>query len=320
MSLTPVDHNHRSVATVRSCLQHLTNSTRVLCFDTLFHASLPPHIYTGVAAFLGKPQNASSMSVSPLEGAPGGTRSGSVVPVLVFYHTPGYADMVEQGGGLVSKAELAICGTSDFGKILSRMADADDTTARLAYDVPLDRVPNFVGAYMLKLADAGARVDGVVFSGGIGERAARLRADVARYLGAFGGELDRASNEEGEKDGLEAGNLRVQDGRGDAVRAHGTRLGQRPPEAELVDDQDDPDNVLYNGVPVELASYVQFDLGLARNLRNPGWCFSSNHPPSAVTEMGDSTDVSVTVFSADASEAVCGMSTIAGPYGPASLY
>ncbi|EJD54191.1 acetate kinase [Auricularia subglabra TFB-10046 SS5] len=255
-------HNHRSVTTVRSCLQHLPNSTQVLCFDTLFHASLPPHIYTyplappehappiplrkygahglsyasilrDVAAFLDKPQKEctlvvahlgsgasvcmirdgksadTSMGVSPLEGLPGGTRSGSVDPVLVFHHTPGCADMVEQGGGLVSKAELvlnkqgglqAICGTSDFGRILSRMGDARDTTARLAYDVFLDRVLNFVGAYMLKLAGAGARVDGVVFSGGIGERAARLRADVARYLGAFGGELDKARNEEGEKD------------------------------------------------------------------------------------------------------------------------
>ncbi|KZV94841.1 acetate and butyrate kinase [Exidia glandulosa HHB12029] len=256
-------HNHRSVTTVRSCLEHLPKSTQVLCFDTLFHASLPPHIYTypleppkeeppiplrkygahglsyasilrDTADFLGKPQEQcnlvvahlgsgasvcmirhgksadTTMGLSPLEGLPGGTRSGSVDPILIFHHTASASEMVEQGGGVVSKAELvlnkqaglqALAGTSDFGKIVSRLdATPRDEPAELAYALFVDRVLNFVGAYMLKLIGAGESVDGVVFSGGIGEKGARLRADVGKYLSAFGGQVDKARNESKDED------------------------------------------------------------------------------------------------------------------------
>ena len=94
-------------------------------------------------------------------GLPGGTRSGSVDPVLIFHHTRDAGQMVEQGSGLVSKAELILnkcaasprrstlccadnfsdkavckrlCGTSDFGQILSRLdATPRDDAAELAY-------------------------------------------------------------------------------------------------------------------------------------------------------------------------------------------
>ncbi|KAH7105202.1 acetate kinase [Auriculariales sp. MPI-PUGE-AT-0066] len=255
-------HNHRAVTTVHSCLQHLPNSKQVLLFDTLFHSTIPPHIYTypleppkeepaiplrkygmhglsyasilhDVAAFLQKPESEcnlvvahlgsgasvcmirngksvdTSMGVSPLEGLPGGTRSGSVDPVLIFHHTPNAGALVEQGGGKVTKAELvmnkqgglqALAGTSDFGQILARLDKSPpDEKAELAYGVFADRVLNFVGSYTLKLLGApkasDARMDALVFSGGIGERGARLRKDVGGYLRAFGGEVDDARNE-----------------------------------------------------------------------------------------------------------------------------
>lgn len=102
----------------------------------------------------------------------------------------------------------AVAGTSDFGQILARLdARPRDDRAELAYALFVDRVLNFVGAYLLKLVGSGERVDGVVFSGGIGEKAARLRADVGRYLSAFGGEVDKARNE-GPDDSEGDGNVR----------------------------------------------------------------------------------------------------------------
>lgn len=64
----------------------------------------------------------------------------------------------------------------------------------LAYHVFLDRVLNFIGSYILKLYGAGSSLDGIVFSGGIGERSAQLRKDVGTYLAWMGCEVDDGIN------------------------------------------------------------------------------------------------------------------------------
>ncbi|KAG8683001.1 hypothetical protein FRC08_014588 [Ceratobasidium sp. 394] len=39
-------HNHFAIQVVRFCLKHIPNSRQILLFDTMFHLTLPPHIYT----------------------------------------------------------------------------------------------------------------------------------------------------------------------------------------------------------------------------------------------------------------------------------
>lgn len=84
----------------------------------------------------------------------------------------------------------ALTGTTDFGAI----AGADAPPAhRLAFDLFVDRVCGYVGAYYVAL---GGAVDALVFAGGIGERSARLRREVVRHVACLGFALDDARNDD----------------------------------------------------------------------------------------------------------------------------
>ena len=57
-------------------------------------------------------------------------------------------------------------GTTNFGVV----ADSNDPTHRLAFDIFVDRVAGFIGSYFVSLE---GRVDALVFAGGIGEHSAK---------------------------------------------------------------------------------------------------------------------------------------------------
>ncbi|QRV92426.1 acetate kinase [Ceratobasidium sp. AG-Ba] len=230
-------HNHFAVEVVRFCLKYIPTARQVLLFDTMFHSTIPPQVYTyplapssetlpiplrkygahglsyasvldSVSSYLGKPQEQcslviahlgsgasvclvkdgksydTSMGLTPLDGLPGGTRTGSVDPVLIFHHTPDASELVDIPGGQCAKAEIvmnkqgglqALAGTSNFGEITLNVSK--DDKARLAYNVFLDRLMNYIGSYVVKAYGAGGGLDGIAFSGGIGERSVELRRD-----------------------------------------------------------------------------------------------------------------------------------------------
>ncbi|SCV69826.1 BQ2448_1220 [Microbotryum intermedium] len=270
-------HNHHAMLIVKTCLEKLPSATSVLCFDTLFHTSIPDyrtryaisepkhktpvplkrygfhglsyanivdqmsealdkpvdklnivvaHLGSGASCCLiqgGKSQD-TTMGLTPLEGLPGGTRAGSLDPSLIFHHTPDCSDTVQWSGRDISKAEYvlnkesgfkALAGTSDFGQIISRAFPSDEFTggknssderrkAKVAYDLYLDRLLSFLSSYVVTLLASPEGLDALVFSGGIGERSARLRTDVLRHfewieqLGTTGGGLHQKSNDKGE--------------------------------------------------------------------------------------------------------------------------
>lgn len=55
-----------------------------------------------------------SMGLTPLEGLPGGTRSGSIDASLIFHHTPDCSGTVEWSGREISKAEFVLNKESGF--------------------------------------------------------------------------------------------------------------------------------------------------------------------------------------------------------------
>lgn len=78
-----------------------------------------------------------------------------------------------------------MAGTQNFGLISKDAADPkskNHTRAKLAYDVFLDRLLTHLAQYVFKLASrvGVANIDGIVFSGGIGENAEGLRNEVMR--------------------------------------------------------------------------------------------------------------------------------------------
>ena len=144
-----------------------------------------------------------SMGLTPLSGLPGATRSGDVDPSLIFHftHDAGKLSPKSTKGMHITEAEQilnkesgwkAMTGTTDFGAISSKAADGDEE-CKLAFDVVVDRIVDFVGSYYVKL---GGKVDALVFAGGIGEKGVQLRDAVVERVGCLGFELDQQKNSE----------------------------------------------------------------------------------------------------------------------------
>ncbi len=124
-----------------------------------------------------------TMGFTPLDGLVMATRSGSLDPGAVVWlaaHTgEDLARVLEQESGL-----LGLCGTSDMREVLARRA-AGDHAAGLAFDVFVHRLVSSVGSMVAALGG----LDVLVFTGGVGEHAAAVRAAVADRLGWLGVEL-----------------------------------------------------------------------------------------------------------------------------------
>ncbi|GAB3438107.1 acetate kinase [Phycicoccus ginsengisoli] len=135
-----------------------------------------------------------SMGLSPLEGLVMGTRPGDLDPALGAYLSraagldpAAYDKALNTASGL-----LGLAGIADLREVQQRRA-AGDPDARLAFDVMTYRLRKYVGAYAVALG----RVDAIVFTGGIGEHSAEVRAAVLGDLGLLGVELDADANDDG---------------------------------------------------------------------------------------------------------------------------
>jgi acetate kinase len=132
-----------------------------------------------------------SMGMTPLEGLIMGTRSGDIDPAIIFYlgRKTGYPqDKMES---LLNKRSglKGICGVNDMREIY-RMADEGDEAARLAIEMYCYRIKKYIGAYNAVLGE----IDAVVFTGGIGENAADIRARSCEGLSKLGIEVDENRN------------------------------------------------------------------------------------------------------------------------------
>lgn len=145
------------------------------------------------------------MGLTPLAGLPGATRSGDVDPSLIFHftHSAGKLSRESAKGMHITEAEQilnkesgwkAITGTTDFGEI-SQKAEEGDEDCKLAFDIVVDKILGFVGAYYVKL---GGEVDALVFAGGIGEKGSQLRKAIVDKIACLGFELDEGKNTEPE--------------------------------------------------------------------------------------------------------------------------
>jgi acetate kinase len=139
------------------------------------------------------------MGLTPLAGLPGATRSGSIDPSLMFHfthsagkpsHSSGSHMHITQAEEILNKNSgwKSLTGTTDFGKISAGEREED----RLAFDIFVDRIMNYVPSYFAKLD---GQVDALVFAGGIGEKGVKLREEVVRGVKCLGFEIDEGKNE-----------------------------------------------------------------------------------------------------------------------------
>jgi acetate kinase len=166
-----------------------------------------------------------TMGFTPLEGLVMATRSGSVDPGLLTWlqraagvSAGDLAEALERRSGL-----LALSGSADMREILAR----DDAAARLALGVYVHRLRAGIAA----MAAALGGLDALVFTGGVGEHAPRVRGLAAEGLGFLGVALDPDRNATTRADGLIGPRVLVITAREDLEIAAGTRLVTAPPEA-----------------------------------------------------------------------------------------
>ncbi|HSK27931.1 MAG TPA: acetate kinase [Jiangellales bacterium] len=133
-----------------------------------------------------------SMGLTPLEGLVMGTRSGDVDPSLAP-HLGRVAGLgVDEVDRALNKSSglLGLTGANDLREV-HRLAAAGDEDAALALEVYCHRIRKYVGAYSAVLG----RVDAVVFTAGVGENDAWVRAHALAGLERFGIEVDRERND-----------------------------------------------------------------------------------------------------------------------------
>jgi acetate kinase len=224
VALAPL-HQAKSLAALDAVARALPNVPAVACFDTAFHTTLPPeaatyalprawrerygvrrygfhglsHAYAARAAgearrvvtcHLGAGASLcavldgrsvdTTMGFTPLEGLVMATRCGSVDPGLLLWlqqheglGVDEMADALEHESGL-----LGLAGTADMRELAAR----DDPDSELAMGVYVHRLRAGIGA----MAAALGGLDALVFTGGVGENAVRIRELACEGLSHLG--------------------------------------------------------------------------------------------------------------------------------------
>ena len=132
-----------------------------------------------------------SMGFTPASGLPMSTRSGDLDPGLVSYLARTEGLTVDQFHHLVN-AESGLLGISELSPDLRDLLAQEGRDVRAAEAVALFcyQGKKYLGAYAAALGG----LDHLVFSGGIGEHAAVVRARMCDGLEFLGIRLDRAAN------------------------------------------------------------------------------------------------------------------------------
>jgi len=146
-----------------------------------------------------------TMGVTPLEGVPMGTRSGSVDPALVSVISdicgglsiPKTMDILNKESGILGVSGIS----SDFRDVETAAGiDINDGTdiegadinarAKLALDIFNYQVAKFIGSYTVVMGG----LDAIVFTAGVGENSPFTRLGICRLLNGIGIYIDEAAN------------------------------------------------------------------------------------------------------------------------------
>ena len=226
-------HQPDNLAAVAALSRRLPDALQIGCFDTAFHAGQPrlarlyalprqlsddgliaygfhglsyqyiaaqlPAGRRAVVAHLGSgaslcaladgQSQATTMGLSPLDGLPMATRCGAVDPGLILH-------LIESRGlSAVAVRELlykqsGLLGVSGLSGDMAVLLESSAPTAREAVDLFVYRVRREIGAMAAVLGG----IDTLVFTAGIGENSAQIRARVCEALGWLGVVLDPAAN------------------------------------------------------------------------------------------------------------------------------
>jgi Acetate kinase len=133
-----------------------------------------------------------TMGFSPLDGVPMSTRSGTIDPEIIFHLLRNKRVELEELDRLLEE-ESGLLGVSGISGHVEELEVSTEPSARLALRIFGHRVAAAISA----MATAIGGLDALVFTAGVGEHSAFVRADVCKRLGFLGVEVDAARNEAG---------------------------------------------------------------------------------------------------------------------------
>ena len=133
-----------------------------------------------------------SMGFTPLDGFMMGTRTGTLDPSAVTYIAEKENLSPADLNRIFNKESgiLGISGVSNDNRDVVAAAKEGNESAQLALDMQRYQIIKFIGSY----AAAMNGVDAIVFTGGIGENDATLRAEVCKSLTYLGAVMDADKN------------------------------------------------------------------------------------------------------------------------------
>jgi len=132
---------------------------------------------------------ASTMGFTAVDGLPMGTRCGAIDPGVILY----LLDECGMDARAIEKLiyqQSGLLGVSGISSDMRTLMTSEDPRARLAVELFVYRIGRELGS----LAAALGGLDAIVFTAGIGEKAAPIRTRVCRDAAWLGVELDPAAN------------------------------------------------------------------------------------------------------------------------------
>ena len=133
-----------------------------------------------------------SMGLTPTEGLMMGTRVGDVDPGALTFIMKKHNLSADDLQKIINKESgmLGISGVSSDMREIDTAIREGIERANLGLEMYKQRIIKYIGAYAAEMGG----VDIIVFTGGVGENQADVRADVCRPLGFIGVQLDEALN------------------------------------------------------------------------------------------------------------------------------
>jgi acetate kinase len=130
-----------------------------------------------------------TMGFSPLEGVPMATRAGSLDPAVILYLLHRGAASLDEIEKMLER-ESGLLGLSGLSGSVEELERSAEPAAERALDVYCYRIACAIGSLSVALGG----LDAIVFTGGVGEGSALVRARVCGRLAHLGVELDDELN------------------------------------------------------------------------------------------------------------------------------
>ena len=147
-----------------------------------------------IAAVKGGKSVETSMGFTPLAGLIMGTRCGDIDPAIVPFLMQKENLSIEEVNNLMNKQSgvLGLSGVSSDFRDIEEEAAKGNERAQVTLETFRLRVRETIGAYAAVLG----RVDGIIFTAGLGENSAKDRAAICEGFKAWGITLDEEANKQ----------------------------------------------------------------------------------------------------------------------------